>query len=81
LFLISDIRLGKETVGFVVKEFFFKLVETVYTSIGIWGPCLIRYEKQPETPKKIFTGQDNTLTGSLAIKMMGRRKDKENNFN
>ena len=73
-------RLGKETIGFVVKEFF-KLVETIYTSIGIWVPCLIRYEIQPETPKKIFTGKDNTLTRSLVIKMMDRRKDKENNFN
>jgi hypothetical protein len=80
LFLISGIRLGKETVGFVVKEFF-KLVETVYTSIGLWGLCLIRYEIQPETPKKTFTGRDNILTGSLVIKMMDRRKDKKNNFN
>jgi hypothetical protein len=36
---------------------------------------------QPEMPKKTFTGRDNTLTGSLEIKMMDRRKDKENNFN
>jgi hypothetical protein len=32
------------------------LVETVYTSIGLWGLYLIKYEKQPETPKKTFTG-------------------------
>jgi hypothetical protein len=36
---------------------------------------------QPEMPKKTFTGRDNTFTGSLEIKMMDRRKDKENNFN
>jgi hypothetical protein len=80
LFLISSIRLGIEAVGFVVKGFL-KLVETVYTSIGLWGPYLNQGSMQPEMPKKTFTGRDNTLTGSLEIKMMDRRKDKENNFN
>jgi hypothetical protein len=69
-----------KTVGFVVKGFL-KLVETNYTSIGLWGLHLIKSEIQPETPKKTFTRRDNTLTGSLVIKMMDRRKDEENNFN
>jgi hypothetical protein len=57
------------------------LVETNYTSIGLWGLYSIKSETQPEVPKKNFTGRDNTLTGSLVIKMMDRRKDEENNFN
>ena len=65
-----------KNVGFVVKEFL-KLVETIYTSIGLWGLYLRKYSMQPEMPKKTFTGRDNTLTGSLEIKMMDRRKDKE----
>ena len=68
------------TVGFVVKRVY-KLVETVYTSIGLWGLQLIKSEKQPEMTKKTFTGRDNTLTGSLIFKMMIRRKVKGNNFN
>jgi hypothetical protein len=43
------------TVGFVVKRVY-KLVETVYTSIGLWGLQLIKSEKQPEMKKKTFTG-------------------------
>jgi hypothetical protein len=57
------------------------MVETAYTSIGLWGLQLIKSEKQPEMPKKSFTGRDNTLTGSLIFKMMIRGKDKGNNSN
>jgi hypothetical protein len=57
------------------------MVETIYTSIGLWGLYLNKYSMQPEMPKKTFTGRDNTFTGSLEIKMMDRRKDKENHFN
>jgi hypothetical protein len=35
-----------KTMGFVVKRVY-KLVETVYTSIGLWGLKLIRNEIQP----------------------------------
>ena len=52
--------------GFVVKGVY-KLVETVHTSIGLWGLQLIRNEIQPEMLKKSFTRQDNTLTGSSIV--------------
>jgi hypothetical protein len=52
--------------GFVVKRVY-KLVETVHTSIGLWGLKLIKSEIQPETLKKSFTRRDNTLTGSLIV--------------
>jgi hypothetical protein len=53
MFSILDIRLGKE-IGRFCCQSVFELVETVYTSIGLWGLYLIKYEIQPETIKEDF---------------------------
>ena len=55
------------TLGFVVKRVY-KLAETTYTSIGLWGLQLIKSEKQPEMPKKSFTGRDNETIGFFGNK-------------
>jgi hypothetical protein len=53
MFLDLDIRLGKE-IGRFCCQGIFELVEIVYTSIGLWGLYLIKYEIQPKTRKEDF---------------------------
>ena len=60
-------------VGFVV-EVFLNVVETVYTSVGLWGLYLIKYEIQPEMIKKTFTGKDNILPRSFSSLNDGQKK-------
>jgi len=46
----------------LLSKGFLKWVETVHTSIGLWGLQLIKSEKQPEMPKKSFTGRGDKPT-------------------
>jgi hypothetical protein len=73
LFLTSNIRLVIGIGRFCCKSVF-ELVETVYTSIGLWGLYLIKYEIQLETIKKTSTGRDNILTGSFSKLNDGQKK-------
>jgi hypothetical protein len=67
MFQISNIRLGKEIGRLSLSKCFFELVEIVYTSIGIWGLCLIKYEiKTKKVKGKTFIGRDNIITGSFS---------------
>jgi len=53
LFIILDIRLGKEVCWFCCQSVF-GLVEIVYTSIGLWGLCYNQYEIQTRNVKEYF---------------------------
>jgi hypothetical protein len=55
---------------------FYKMAESFYASIGLWGLFYIGRDQRTDI-KILFTGQDNATIGFFSNKMMVSRKRRD----